>query len=72
MVRASQQQLADSVGSVREVVGRVLSRFQADGMVRLSPSGIQLLDPVRLELLAHSRSQGAENAGMRRGDDRIP
>jgi CRP/FNR family cyclic AMP-dependent transcriptional regulator len=48
VVRLSQQELADAVGSVREVVGRTLHQLRDEGLVARSPDGIELLDPVRL------------------------
>ncbi|MGH9476841.1 MAG: Crp/Fnr family transcriptional regulator [Terriglobales bacterium] len=41
---ATHQDLALALGTVREVVSRNLSRFQAEGMVRLKPREIELLD----------------------------
>ncbi len=46
VVQASQQELADAVGSVREVVTRTLHRDE--GLVETSRDEILLLDPVRL------------------------
>jgi CRP/FNR family cyclic AMP-dependent transcriptional regulator len=48
VARLSQQDLADAVGSVREVVGRVLARLREDGLVRTGEDGIELLEPARL------------------------
>jgi CRP/FNR family transcriptional regulator len=48
IARLSQQELADSVASVREVVARVLARLRDDGLVHTSGGNIELLDPVRL------------------------
>jgi CRP/FNR family cyclic AMP-dependent transcriptional regulator len=44
----SQQELADAVGTVREVVARVLRDLRAEGLVENGPSGIVLLQPDRL------------------------
>ena len=44
----SQQELAESVGTVREVVVRVLREMRQDGLVRTGRDGIVLLDPARL------------------------
>jgi CRP/FNR family cyclic AMP-dependent transcriptional regulator len=52
----NQQDLANSVGSVREVVARVLAEFRAEGLVRTSPGRVQILDPVRLSGQLWSRS----------------
>jgi CRP/FNR family cyclic AMP-dependent transcriptional regulator len=48
VARTSQQELADAVGSVREVVARVLRDFRVAGLVATTPDGIQLLDPAAL------------------------
>jgi Crp-like helix-turn-helix protein len=45
VARVSQQELADAVGSVREVVARVLRDFRVDRLVATSPESIQVLDP---------------------------
>jgi CRP/FNR family transcriptional regulator, cyclic AMP receptor protein len=47
-VLVSQQQLADSVGTVREVVVRVLRELRRDGLVRTERDGIVIIDPDRL------------------------
>lgn len=43
------QELALSLGTVREVVSRNLSRFQADGLIRIKHRGLDLLDRDGLE-----------------------
>jgi len=50
LVRASHQELADAVGTVREVVARTLAGLRADGHVSSGPEGIRLLNP---HALAH-------------------
>ena len=47
-IRLSQQQLADAVGSVREVVARVLRELRQDGMITSGPGRITIIDPERL------------------------
>jgi len=48
-VATTQQQLADAVGSVRDVVARILSQFRAEGLlVRGSRAHVTILDSVRL------------------------
>jgi CRP/FNR family transcriptional regulator len=42
------QRLADEVGSVREVVSRILKEFEAQGLVRLERGCIHILDRERL------------------------
>jgi len=48
VVSMSHEDLADSVGSAREVVTRHLDRFQAEGIVTLDRAQITLLDPAGL------------------------
>ena len=48
VVAASQQELADGVASVREVVTRSLHQLQDDGLIEISRDEIVLLDPDRL------------------------
>lgn len=45
VARVSQQHLADLAGSVREVVARALRELRDAGLVRVSRSGITVLDP---------------------------
>lgn len=51
----SHQNLADAVGSVREVVARVLQTLRKERLVATTSDGIALLDPVRLHAEAWSR-----------------
>ncbi len=44
----TQQELADAVGSAREVVGRTLGKMRQEGLVRTRTGEIELLDPARL------------------------
>jgi CRP/FNR family transcriptional regulator len=55
----NQQDLANSVGSVREVVARVLAELRADHLVRTSPGRVEILDPVRMshELWSRTRDE---------------
>jgi CRP/FNR family transcriptional regulator, cyclic AMP receptor protein len=48
VVHAGQQELADAVASVREVVARNLHQLQDDGLIEISRDEIVLLDPGRL------------------------
>lgn len=59
-VTISQQALADSVGSVREVVVRVLRELRDEEMVETGSGGIVLIDPVRLSSEAYSGVGGTE------------
>jgi CRP/FNR family cyclic AMP-dependent transcriptional regulator len=55
----NQQDLANSVGSVREVVARVLAELRAERLVRTSPGRVEILDPVRMshELWSRARDE---------------
>ncbi len=48
VVRATQQELADAVGSVREVVTRTLRGLRSEGKLATSRDEIVLLDPIAL------------------------
>ena len=48
MASVSQQELADAVGTAREVVVRVLRDLRADGLVATGRDGISILDPAKL------------------------
>jgi CRP/FNR family transcriptional regulator, cyclic AMP receptor protein len=52
----SQQELADCVGSVREVVARVLHDLRAASLVRTSPGRVEILEPMKLSLEIWSRT----------------
>jgi CRP/FNR family transcriptional regulator len=54
-----QQALAEAVGSVREVVVRVLREFRAEGVLRTGRGGIVILDPERLATEAYRGPTGA-------------
>jgi CRP/FNR family transcriptional regulator, cyclic AMP receptor protein len=57
-VTISQQELADAVGSVREVVVRVLRELREEGYVKTGQAGIELLDPEQLSAEAYPSSGG--------------
>jgi CRP-like cAMP-binding protein len=59
VVPMSHEELADSVGSAREVVTRHLARFQADGLVTLDRGQITLVDPVGLDDAANRADRSA-------------
>ena len=63
VVSMSHEDLADSLGSAREVVTRHLDRFRAEGIVTLERTQITLLDPAGL--------QEAANRGSWRGVTRV-
>jgi len=48
----TQQQLANAVGSVREVIARVLRELREDGILATSQRGIAIVDPDRLVSIA--------------------
>jgi CRP/FNR family transcriptional regulator, cyclic AMP receptor protein len=48
VVRGSQQELADAVGSVREVVARVLRDLRLAGLVATGPDRVDIIDPAGL------------------------
>ncbi len=47
-VRTTHQQLADELGTAREIVSRLLKRFEADGLVRLGREMIAICDAAAL------------------------
>ena len=49
VVEATQQDLANAIGSVREVVARALDELRRDGLIERTKAGIRVLDPDRLE-----------------------
>ncbi|HEX5803653.1 MAG TPA: Crp/Fnr family transcriptional regulator [Azospira sp.] len=51
-IHATHQALADELGSVREIVSRLLKGFAADGLVELGRERIALLDRERLRRVA--------------------
>jgi CRP/FNR family transcriptional regulator, cyclic AMP receptor protein len=52
LVRAGHQELANAIGSVREVVSRTLLRMQREGLIARRDGALVLLDPRRLHELA--------------------
>ena len=52
LIEATQQQLADELGSVREIVSRLLRQFESRGWVVLARNRITLRDPRALAELA--------------------
>ncbi len=52
MVRATHQQLADELGSVREMISRLLKGFAEQGLVRLGREQVEVLDPAGLRRVA--------------------
>jgi CRP/FNR family transcriptional regulator, cyclic AMP receptor protein len=62
-VAIGQQELADSVGTVREVVVRALRDLRAEGVLRTGREGIVILDPERLAAHAYGGPAGATVTG---------
>lgn len=55
VAHVSQQELADLVGSVREVVARALRELRDESIVRVTRGGIEVLDPTLLASRAWPR-----------------
>ena len=53
LVHSTHQQLADELGSVREIVSRLLKGFAAQSLVALGREQIEILDAAGLRRLAH-------------------
>jgi CRP/FNR family transcriptional regulator len=54
MVQETHQKLADELGSVREIVSRLLRSFEERGWVKLERERVTVLDPKALAALARS------------------
>lgn len=52
VVQTTHQQLADELGSVREIVSRLLKGFADQDLVRLGREQVEILDPARLRDIA--------------------
>lgn len=52
LLHVTHQHLADELGSVREIVSRLLKGFAEQGLVKLSREQIEILDPAGLRALA--------------------
>lgn len=57
LIHATHQQLADELGTVREIVTRLLRRFERDGLVRCGREQIELLDAAALRTLASGAAE---------------
>jgi CRP/FNR family transcriptional regulator len=55
IVRITQQELADAIGSVRPVVARILRDFRTEGIITTSSDGILVLKPAELHANTWSR-----------------
>jgi CRP/FNR family transcriptional regulator len=58
-VFATHQSLADELGTVREIVSRLLSRFERAGWVRLARERVEILDAAALRTLSAGGGQKA-------------
>ena len=56
-VNATHQNLADELGSVREIISRLLKGFEDDGLVALRREQIQILDAVALRAVAQASTR---------------
>lgn len=65
IVRANQWEVAESVGSVRDVVARAMNELRREGLIARMPQGWALLDPSRLhrEARGDTRPDGAVAQG---------
>ena len=52
MLHITHQQLADELGSVREIVSRLLKSFADQGLVKLGREQVEILDPAGLRRLS--------------------
>lgn len=52
VAQASHQAIADELGSVREIISRLLGQFEDQGLVRLGRGRVEILDAARLRALA--------------------
>jgi CRP/FNR family transcriptional regulator len=52
VIEGTHQQLADELGSVREIVSRLLRGFEHRGWVKLGRERVTVLDPRALAALA--------------------
>ena len=55
VARASQEELAGAVGTVREIVVRILRDMRDEGLVRTGRGAVELLDPPRLDAETNGR-----------------
>jgi CRP/FNR family transcriptional regulator len=48
-IEASNQELASQIGTVRELVSRNLSRFQAEGLIQMDGKNVVIRDLAKLQ-----------------------
>lgn len=58
-IKTTHQALADELGTVREIVTRLLRRFEREGWLALSRESIDLRDPAALRALANGTASTA-------------
>ena len=58
VLHTTHQQLADELGTVREIVTRLLKRFEREGWVELARERIELKDPAALRRMASGSLEG--------------
>jgi len=56
-VEMSHEQIADHLGTAREVVSRLLSQFEDDGMIELDRRRVRIADPAKLSALAPAENR---------------
>jgi CRP/FNR family transcriptional regulator len=59
----TQQELADGVGTMREVVARALAEFRNEGLIATGSGRIEVLDPARLTACLGAWQHGAAGVG---------
>ncbi|WP_155060277.1 Crp/Fnr family transcriptional regulator [Streptomyces blattellae] len=57
VVYAEQHRIADSIGSVREVVARTFRKFRDAGLIERIAEGTRLVEPARLEAIASGEEE---------------
>ena len=65
-LQVTHQQLAESLGTVREIVSRLLKRFEQRGWIALGRERVTLLDASALRALADGGTPPGERAGAER------
>jgi CRP/FNR family transcriptional regulator len=55
LIKTTHSQLADELGSVREVISRILKNFEIMGLVKLDRNQVQVLDEKALKKIARLR-----------------
>lgn len=63
IVEVEQQELADAIGSVREVVARALRKLRGAGVVERHAKGIRIADPSGLHRLAAGQEARKDSPG---------